>query len=354
MYLPLKLLNNYTEKSNISWQELDQMKRIYRKEHPLSDELYITKTEVLLAIIYKENAQLKTKLDMLQVIWIATTLSIVASWRVSKQVYHFEQELEKLLYSQAEDKILLPVDILKNMPYPCGYFETPNLLGEQFHGFFVCFDMENKMELMKFMILNNNGESVNICSIELLTGHTLKECVESPLKLQYSKQDVTTEADKYIGLVEKMLQLVLYVCAVNADIQQAEPTKKTVKPKSIADIKDKYKEVNRWNVGNHIVKKIRNLNKKCNSYKNINETEGNNPSRNINETENNEKKLQKQHHITPHVRRGHWQSYWIGKRDGSEERKLVLRWKHFIYVNATEPEKLPVMINCIKDDIRKQ
>ena len=29
MYLPLKLLNNYTEKSNISWQELDQMKRIY-------------------------------------------------------------------------------------------------------------------------------------------------------------------------------------------------------------------------------------------------------------------------------------------------------------------------------------
>ena len=97
MYLPLKLLNNYTEKSNISWQELDQMKRIYRKEHPLSDELYITKTEVLLAIIYKENAQLKTKLDMLQVIWIATTLSIVASWRVSKQVYHFEQELEELL-----------------------------------------------------------------------------------------------------------------------------------------------------------------------------------------------------------------------------------------------------------------
>ena len=96
------------------------------------------------------------------------------------------------------------------------------------------------------------------------------------------------------------------------------------------------------------------MNKKSNPYKNINETEGNNPSRNINETENNEKKLQKQHHITPHVRRGHWQSYWIGKRDGSEERKLVLRWKHFIYVNATEPEELPVMINCIKDDIRKQ
>ena len=54
------------------------------------------------------------------------------------------------------------------------------------------------------------------------------------------------------------------------------------------------------------------------------------------------------------MRGGHWQSYWIGKRDGSEKRKQVLRWKHFIYVNAAEPDELLVMINCLKDDIRKQ
>ena len=81
MYLPLKLLNNYTEKSNISWQELDQMKRIYRKKHPLPDELYITKTEVLLAIICKENAQMKTKLDMLQVTWITNRIYRCHDWR---------------------------------------------------------------------------------------------------------------------------------------------------------------------------------------------------------------------------------------------------------------------------------
>ena len=45
----------------------------------------------------------------------------------------------------------------------------------------------------------------------------------------------------------------------------------------------------------------------------------------------------------------HWQSYWVGKKDGSEERRLVLWWKHFIYVNADRPDELPVTINCIQE-----
>ena len=43
MYLPLELLNNYTEKCCISWQELDLARTVYRKQHELPDELYITK-----------------------------------------------------------------------------------------------------------------------------------------------------------------------------------------------------------------------------------------------------------------------------------------------------------------------
>jgi len=27
-----------------------------------------------------------------------------------------------------------------------------------------------------------------------------------------------------------------------------------------------------------------------------------------------------------HIRKGHWHGLWIGKRDGSEERKLKFRW----------------------------
>ena len=31
MYQPLQLLNNYTEKSDISWQELDLVRMLYRR-----------------------------------------------------------------------------------------------------------------------------------------------------------------------------------------------------------------------------------------------------------------------------------------------------------------------------------
>ena len=39
----------------------------------------------------------------------------------------------------------------------------------------------------------------------------------------------------------------------------------------------------------------------------------------------------------------------VKEKDGSEERRLVLRWKHFIYVNADGPNALPVTINCIQE-----
>lgn len=347
MYLPLDLLNNYTEKGDISWQELDLVRTIYRRQNKLPDEVYITRKEVFEAIVYKEKITLEEKdKDLVsQALFMATVLSVLASWRISKQVYHFEEEMEKLLYSQAEDEMLLPVEVLKNMPYPCAYFEAPNLLGDRFHGFFVCFDIDRDMELLKFLPLHSGGESVEIRSIELKAGYTLKECAAAPLKVQYNKQNVDAELDEYIGLIEKMLQLVLYVCAANADIQKADPGRKIVKPRSIADIKDKYREISRWDVGNNIVKKIRNR-KKTHTVASSSETD---------EKEYNNQTAHQsgQHHVTPHVRKGHWQSYWTGKKDGSEERKLVLRWKHFIYVNASKPDELPVTINCIKDDIEE-
>ena len=35
----------------------------------------------------------------------------------------------------------------------------------------------------------------------------------------------------------------------------------------------------------------------------------------------------------------------VKEKDGSEERRLVLRWKHLIYVNADGPNVLSVTIN---------
>ena len=39
--------------------------------------------------------------------------------------------------------------------------------------------------------------------------------------------------------------------------------------------------------------------------------------------------------IRPHIRRGHWHGYWIGKKDG-EDRKFIYNWLSPIPVNAKE------------------
>ena len=46
MYQPLQLLNNYTEKGDISWQELDLARMLYRRQHKLPDWLYLTNLTV--------------------------------------------------------------------------------------------------------------------------------------------------------------------------------------------------------------------------------------------------------------------------------------------------------------------
>lgn len=256
MYQPLQLLNNYTEKSDISWQELDLVRMLYRRQHKLPDWLYLTNIEAFYAfgckgIITQEETDQNFKSHIM---FISYMLSVLASWRISKQVYHFEPEMEELLYSQASEELLLPVEVLKNMPYSCIYFESPNLYENQFHGFFACFDIIEDMELLKFVILHNDGEVVDIHSIELKSGQTLKECMTTLLKIQYSSQDVDKELDYGLIVVEKMLQLVLYVCAENADIQNADPGRNTAKPKAIRNIKDKYRESSRWNVGKTLLK----------------------------------------------------------------------------------------------------
>ena len=49
------------------------------------------------------------------------------------------------------------------------------------------------------------------------------------------------------------------------------------------------------------------------------------------------------------IRRGHWHTYWTGKKDGSEKRKLILKWISFTYVNVEKSEELPIVVNVVKN-----
>ena len=121
-------------------------------------------------------------------------------------------------------------------------------------------------------------------------------------------------------LMPKILQLVLYICAENKEVEENPEQKKiTRKPKDKKFIKDKYREVQIWDCGNKISEKIRTFlvsNKHNNDVVSQRNTFGTGKSK------------------APHSRRGHWHHFWTGKI-GTETRKLILKWVAPTFVNGT-------------------
>lgn len=55
----------------------------------------------------------------------AALLAALASWRQYKEIYSFSEELKETLYAQSDD-IVMPIDILYQIPFPCVYISTGN------------------------------------------------------------------------------------------------------------------------------------------------------------------------------------------------------------------------------------
>ena len=51
----------------------------------------------------------------------------------------------------------------------------------------------------------------------------------------------------------------------------------------------------------------------------------------------------------PHIRRAHWHSYWIGRRDQTEARSAVLKWLPPIPVNVQDVEELTPTVRGVAD-----
>ena len=106
-------------------------------------------------------------------------------------------------------------------------------------------------------------------------------------------------------LLQDVLQLVLYVCANNADVQPNPEQQSTTTNSRV--IKDRYVEIRKWDVGVCIGDAIRAMT----STQPVNHQE---------------KKPGTHASPRPHMRRGHWHYFWTGSKSEPSERKLVLRW----------------------------
>lgn len=273
--------------------------------------------------------------------YIGQIMAATASWRIHKQIYQFSSEMEEMLMKQNNNKdTIVPVDVFDNLPYQCIYIKLSQ--ENENDGFFVHFDDDvtaKRLELRILLVDKNNVWKALFLSIE--KGKTLQEnatkLIEetermkraSHIESSFDKEDLIKN---YIDTIKPYLQLILYICSENKEIEENPEQKKiTRKPKSKEFIKDKFREVQIWDLGLQTTEIIRKYNK---SHININKIE----NKEVHTT--NKSGTPKK----PHSRRGHWHHYWKGTI-GTDERRLVLKWvaPTFIHSGTTA-----VQVNIIQ------
>ena len=270
----------------------------------------------------------------------ADLIVATAAWRLHKQVYLFDPAMEKVLINQADQNLKIPIDILNKIPFFCVYIETTTM--EDMDGFFVHFESDtNTGELeLRFLIVLKDGDIFPI-PFHLIEGGTIADGINASFEkanenqhmLHTNKYEIDDAKDYARDLCCKLLQLVLYVCSKNKEMVEDPVQKKiTRQPKSFQFIKDKYREVQRWNFGEKSGDFIRKFYKTHDfeeEVKKKNETNiTNNPKRS--KTNGTPKR--------PHLRKAHWHHYWIGS-DNKENRTLELKWMAPMFIHKDDVDE---------------
>lgn len=243
----------------------------------------------------------------------AALCAALATWRRNKVIYRFGYEIATTLMLTAED-IKIPVGIFNSLPAPCVYVQFPAAGKSKkttIDGFlaFIEDDISRKKEL-RILYLNKCGELVLQYAIHLIPGGTIYDGIEEANTtirknaMRLSNSEICDKIDSVISLVNETrkqicqaVQLILYICAENADIIEDEGQMKIFRQTN--NIIDKYREIRKYNVGTKTSAVLRKIAREGKSKK-------------------------------PHIRRNHWHHYWVGPRS---DQHLILRWLPPIPVN---------------------
>lgn len=275
---------------------------------------------------------------------VAAELTACWMWRQNKIIYRFDPDLAQELIGQAddmEDAETLPVDLLLHLPYPCLYVKAPGLFSRM-DGCWAWVDYDTNRqgpELRVQMVAEDYSGSFPLV-LHLLPGQTLGASIEDtwatvranaaehlgrPMVATIQEDPQATLRSALLGA----LQLVLYLCAANADVQE-EPAplrpRRTGDPRRVDLIRDKASEVTGYDVGVRVGAALR--------------------------------RSRTQHEATsaggtggkkrPHSRRGHWHHYWTGSMAG--ERTLILKWTAPTMIHADAREDNVVVIPVRGED----
>lgn len=264
-----------------------------------------------------------------------------ARWRNCKQVYRIDSVVAEEL---KEQKLAgsLPVEVISHLPYPIIYIDTklPFATGDSFvdaKGFLAWIDAAIDAPYEKVLYLEFIGvESFRgraTVPIKLREGATLEEIVQELIEIdndmksreQSDQLKITVPSyENSYKVVTNALNLLLYVISEEDD---AEIVYQPPKPSRGQKVGKKTNPETITELGTRIGRSIGAARKISLSGSSFN--------------------IDGSHSKSPHVRRGHWHSFWTGKRKDRDDNrpgdKLVVHWIPPTYINA-DGDEIPIEV----------
>ena len=338
IYPPLDFLKKMSARYPGMWDEIEQFRALNGSSPRLSWEPWcyiptIASLSILRQRFHFEGDLHQLPRDQIEAIAsMAAYFSALAPWRQSKEVYVMDEGMQELLFDQAGD-LSLDADILLRLSYPCFYIQfSPAVVfaDEQYHGVFVHLDdnfVEHQQQLT-LIFLRPDGESTMIVPIHL-EAKTISESMAITERLiMRTLPDKASAVTQQFELLRRTMQLVLYICAQNAEITPSPEQVSHTKRSSAGVIVDRYAEIRKWDVGIRVGNAVRN-------YRRQQETM---PVDDLVRTHASPR---------PHMRRGHWHHFWTGPKNKPAERKLILQWVTPTFVTASHKGDTPVVLHRV-------
>lgn len=267
-------------------------------------------------------------------------LGALAAWRTTQGIYRFDPTVFEALW---ETPVMgdLPSEVLFHLPEWCVYIPTPDRSwqGDTLHGFFAHleYDMNARRAELRLVLDVTVAGSDDLLVMPLHLGQggvsgavaaMMQEAARhSPVHVETSDGDIRELAQGVAPLVS----LILYLCSQAAEIRLAGGGNRTPsRPQPVKTKKGfRYFAPDRpapWDVGYRLGAALR---RAMSTHEPETGPAGSHAS------------------PRPHIRRAHWHSYWVGKRDQLESRSAVLKWLPPIPVNVNDPDVLTPVVRDV-------
>ena len=281
-------------------------------------------------------------------------LNAIYTWKWHKKIYEIDKDLESLLIEQYIGDMIMEPSILKKLPFNgmCIHMSTyediyviitvdyiraawASIIKDQYKSGLGDNDKALYFHIYRADKLSKleDGDDEDmmtmlpvILSIPLIDNKTILECIDT---ISFKANSVSEKEDIKTYMMQ-VLNVLMYILSANADIRKRSINQSTLNKKH-KRYKKQLQGLEIFEVGFVLGETIR-------MNKNISKRESDPFETRTGATTSKR----------PHVRCGHWQHYWTGKRSDPSQRRRVLKWIHPCLVNPVAKEAVDVYIHPVK------